>query len=423
MDVIYKLLRAGYIENGTFYNTKVGVPQGSIVSPILCNIALSVVDEFLTKLKTEFDKGKRHPKKNPEYRRYTYLMEIAKLSSTRKEYHRKRGLISPFIHNDPNYKRMQWVRYADDILIGIIGSKEDCIIIKKKLRECLINLGLSMNDKKTLITNASKGKAHFLGYEINITPRFKRPYVDKTYLSGRTIRSINITRPILNAPIKDIVSKLASNGYCKSGIVGIPTRCTRLIREEQITIINHYLALGRGILGYYRLATNYNTLKHRIWYILYYSCVLTLGQKFRLRTISKTIKKLGFNLAVYKEAKNGKKELAAQFNRKSFDNIIPIKSHWDFTNLISKDVNINPLEYIELTKYRLPRTINSLNAPCIVCNSTTDIELHHLKHIRKSNLKWDYLTSRMSKINRKQVPLCKNCHIKVHSGKYNGPGL
>ena len=96
-------------------------------------------------LKAEFTIGKRHSKNNPAYRHSTYLIEKTTLASERRRLHRQRGFIPPFINNDPNYKRLEWVRYADDILIGIIGSKNDCYIIKDKVNNYLYSLGLIMN--------------------------------------------------------------------------------------------------------------------------------------------------------------------------------------------------------------------------------------------------------------------------------------
>ena len=67
---------------------------------------------------------------------------------------------------DANYRRIQYVRYADDFLIGVIGSKSECQAIKADIKEFMTEqLGLELSDEKTLITNA-KDKAKFLGYEI-----------------------------------------------------------------------------------------------------------------------------------------------------------------------------------------------------------------------------------------------------------------
>nr|WP_308651769.1 reverse transcriptase domain-containing protein [Pectobacterium atrosepticum] len=120
---------------------------------------------------------------------------------------------------------MKYVRYADDILIGVIGSKQDCIMIKEALSNYLDSLGLTINQDKTLITCAAKKPAKFLGYNINITPRNKQPTTTIRF-KNKTIRAKHNTRVIINAPIRDIVIKLVNNGFAKNSILGrvaIPT--------------------------------------------------------------------------------------------------------------------------------------------------------------------------------------------------------
>lgn len=64
MDLMHKALKAGYLYQGQFFSPYLGTPQGSIVSPILCNILLSELDNFVEVLRENFDIGIRH-KTNP----------------------------------------------------------------------------------------------------------------------------------------------------------------------------------------------------------------------------------------------------------------------------------------------------------------------------------------------------------------------
>ncbi|WPD63867.1 intron-encoded reverse transcriptase aI1 (mitochondrion) [Saccharomyces cerevisiae] len=374
IDLVYKLLRAGYIdEKGTYHKPMLG------------------------KVK----------KQHPTYKKLSRMIAKAKMFSTRLKLHKERAKGPTFIYNDPNFKRMKYVRYADDILIGVLGSKNDCKMIKRDLNNFLNSLGLTMNEEKTLITCATETPARFLGYNISITPLKRMPTVTKT-IRGKTIRSRNTTRPIINAPIRDIINKLATNGYCKhnkNGRMGVPTR----------------VALGRGILNYYKLATNYKRLRERIYYVLYYSCVLTLASKYRLKTMSKTIKKFGYNLNIIENDK-----LIANFPRNTFDNIKKIENHGMFMYMSEAKVT-DPFEYIDSIKYMLPTAKANFNKPCSICNSTIDVEMHHVKQLHRGMLKAtkDYITGRMITMNRKQIPLCKQCHIKTHKNKFKnmGPGM
>lgn len=424
IDLVYKLLRTGYIdEKGIYHKTKVGVPQGSVVSPLLSNIVLNLVDTWIYNYIEEFTKGKTR-KITKEYKRISRLLEKTQLFSERIKLQKiRRATTMPFLINDPSFKRIKYVRYADDILIGVIGSKQDCIIVKEELSKYLNSLGLTINQDKTLITCASKTPVRFLGYNISVTPYSKEPTVTKYIKNGNKIRSRHPTRIILNAPITDIVNKIIINGFSrnsKTGRVGFPTRVGRWVIEEPRLIINNFLTIGFGLLNYYKLATNYNTLKHRLWFILYYSCVLTLAGKYRTKTISKTIKKFGFGL----KFKDDKGNIIAEFPRNVFDNIKNIKNHGDYlysSNFSNKD----PFEFIEIMKYRLPTAKAVLGRVCIVCNSTENIEIHHIKKLVRGKLiLQDYMKGRIITINRKQVPVCKNCHIKHHiNNKKYGPGI
>lgn len=68
-------------------------------------------------------------------------------------------------------------------------------------------------------------------------------------------------------------------------------------------------------------------------------------------------------------------------------------------------------------------TISALGQACSNCGSNHKVEMHHLKHLRTINLKLSGFDQLMAKINRKQVSLCKNCHIQVHNGDYVGMSL
>jgi hypothetical protein len=419
IDLIYKSFKAGYIDATKAYKVpQVGSPQGSIISPVLCNILMNLLDEWLYKYSVNFNKGVRK-KANPAYTKLirnirTKKPEVRK--SIRTFIHI--NAIRPLIGQDPNFKRIKYVRYADDFVLGICGSFQDCLKIREDLASFLkTELGLYLSLTKTLITPATKDKAHFLGVDIAITPYSKRKLVWSRRLDGSVRLTAQTSRPQLLAPISKIVAKLESKGYCKEGAKGKPTRVGRLIHLTLPMIISHYLALGRGILNYYACVDNFTRLKSRVCYILKYSCALTFASKLKLKTAKKVFTKYGYNLEVKELVKENEK-VVARFEDKALTGIKP--------GFRLKKSGYDPLSMIELAAKAYPRSRMLFEGECKICASKEELEVHHVKHLRKQGIvdkKPDYLKDIMRKMNRKQVLLCQACHNKVHRGGYSGPGL
>jgi hypothetical protein len=320
--------------------------------------------------------------------------------------------------DDSDFKRMRFVRYAHDFILGINGSYQDCIDIKKDLGSFLKDkLGLELSLAKTLITNSTKDKAHFLGFDIAITPYNKRQLVRSQRSDGSIRLSAQTSRPQILAPIKIIVATLETKGYCKKGLKANPTGVGRLIHLSLPMIINNYLSIGRGLLNYYACTDNFTVLKARITYILKYSCALTFASKLKLYTLKKVFSKYGYNLKIH-EMVNNKNKAVAEFKDEYLRDIKP-----GFNNKIN---DYNPLSIIDLAEISNPRSKALFEGKCSVCNSdnSEQLEVHQLKHLKKTNTnKVDYMTNLMIRMNRKQILLCKSCHNKIHQGKYFGSGL
>jgi RNA-directed DNA polymerase len=112
----------GYIP--TIIKSKsIGTPQGGVISPLLANIYLHELDEFVFTLKSQFDKGVRK-KQNPAY---TAMIRGAKVDRSK--------MINPLHPKDENFKRLNYIRYADDFVIGVIGSYSDCVSLRDSIKE------------------------------------------------------------------------------------------------------------------------------------------------------------------------------------------------------------------------------------------------------------------------------------------------
>lgn len=282
MDLLHKALRAGYLLQGQKFSHELGFPQGSIVSPILCNILFHGLDEYVLSLKENFNIGTRS-KSNPERKNITRVGNVL-------EVHNKN--IGSCLQKETSYKRLVYVRYADKFLIGIIGSLADCNIIRDKIFLFLQNeLKLNLNLENSKITHAKFDSAHFLGTDIRMRPLHKKPSRLVIRVNSRYQSKFG-KRPQLLAPINKIVNKLVEKGFAKPG--GKPTRFTRMIPFETHQIVNHFNLMWRGFSNYYSFAENYGKMG-RIYYILKYSCVLTLASKLRLFTAKKVFAKFGKN--------------------------------------------------------------------------------------------------------------------------------
>ncbi len=169
------MLDAGYLEEWTYHATYSGVPQGSIVSPVLANIYLHELDLFMETLKDEFNQGKKR-KKNLNYNRCCGKIERLRkkwdllkgkegkeqeLQDIREEIRRVDRLRKQLPSGDPfdeGYKRLFYCRFADDFAIGIIGSFADAEKIRQQVATFVQEtLKLTIAEEKSHICHSKKG--------------------------------------------------------------------------------------------------------------------------------------------------------------------------------------------------------------------------------------------------------------------------
>src|SRR5689334_13427882 len=172
LRLIRNMLRAGYLEDWQWNATLSGAPQGGVASPVLSNIYLDRLDKFAeTVLIPEYTRGKSR-KANPAWTKVAKAMAAARRrgdrAAVRALRQQRRGLPSRD-PGDPGYRRLRYLRYADDHLLGFTGPKAEAEEIKARLARFLREtLGLELNQHKTLITHARSQPARFLGYHITV---------------------------------------------------------------------------------------------------------------------------------------------------------------------------------------------------------------------------------------------------------------
>jgi len=402
LSLIKNSIKAGYVEKGKFFESNIGLFQGNITSPILNNVYLHELDLYMDKLIYLFHRGKRR-KKNPVYRKFQYLMEKAesdsfKIKNLRKQ-RRKVCSKDPF---DQDFKRLCYVRYVDDFVVGVIGSREETAELEEKIRTFLKNkLKLNLSSEKTLITHFSKQYITFLSTFIKGTwEREKRLINIKR--KGVTRKEKVTSRTVLKAPIKLLFEKATFNGFFKKrNNEFVPTYVGRCINLDHEDILRYYNSVIRGILNYYSFVNNHKSLGSII-HGLKLSCARTLALKYKLRHASKVFRKFGSNL---KESRKSKTEL---YIPKTFK---PLKKF---------KINVVEPDSVIFRNWNNKFTKSNLFRQCVICSSTKNVEMHHIRKIRdlKSKLRkknTDFFSFQMAAINRKQVPLCAEHHKALHN--------
>src|SRR5215469_3027581 len=271
LRLVQKLLEAGYLEDWKYNATLSGAPQGGILSPLLSNIYLSKLDKYVEKaLIPTYTRGTQR-RKNPAYqtcmRRARQLKQEGQYREAQAVRKQAQQLPS-YDPTDPNYRRLKYVRYADDWLIGFIGPQQEAEEIKRAIKTYLHDvLRLDLSEEKTLITHARTQAARFLSYEIATTLANSYQPKGGRYANGKV--EMRLPRDILKKQYQE---------YLKHGK---PIHRKELENDTDYTIIAHYQAEYRGFVEYYRLANN---IRHgnRLKWIMEQSLTKTLAAKLQL---------------------------------------------------------------------------------------------------------------------------------------------
>jgi group II intron reverse transcriptase/maturase len=404
IKLISELLEGGYLEDWKFYATLSGTPQGGVLSPLLANIYLDKLDTYIEQeLIPEHTKGKGR-KMNLAYQRLSNtlyrLRKQGRLEEAKLLMQQMQRLPS-LDPEDPNFRRLKYVRYADDFLLGFIGPKSEAEEIKQKLEKFLREqLKLELSQAKTLITHARTEKARFLGYEIQVL------HNDRKHTKGR--RSINggigfqVPKDVLDQKRQDYTEE------------GKPLHRPELLKDTVFSIISTYQAEYRGLVEYYRLAFDLTHKLHQLKWDMERSLIRTLANKLRItgpQVYRKYQTTINVNGKPYKGLRvtierEGKKPLVAEWGG------IPLT--WN----MGATLNDQP-ERLWSVRSELEERL--LADTCEYCGFMGKCQVHHVRALKDLQVKgrqpkprWMVL---MAARQRKTMVVCKMCHEDITYGR------
>jgi RNA-directed DNA polymerase len=424
ITLVKMMLKAGYMEEWKYHSTYSGTPQGGVISPLLANIYLHELDTYMEDMIKSFNKGnvrranreywklqdkrssigrsiKRQKENNPEDKER--LQMLYQEENVIKAEMRKVPSIDPY---DMDYRRLRYIRYADDFIVGIIGPKEDAEAVLEKVKRYVYDeLKLELAEDKTCIKHAEKG-VNFLGYEV-------RSYSDHGYVTrfrrkGKLTLKRSITGQMqLHVPREKKEKFCEKHRYGKYDGKSVRAKSRpELLERSDIEILLTYNAEMRGIANYYVLATGYKTHLSKLIAKAQFSFFATMAHKHKTNT-PKIMQRLRL-------PNNGGHGITVEVKGKPKTYVL-----FKLANHKKPDVANTVVDAIPATmQYTLTRTeiIQRLNAnQCEYCGKDGGyMEVHHIRAMKDVDNGKEGWERMMSAMRRKTLVLCRSCHHELH---------
>jgi group II intron reverse transcriptase/maturase len=404
LRLIKNLLRAGYLEDWRYHATLSGCPQGGVVSPVLANIYLDRLDRFVEQsLIPAFTRGDRR-KPNPMYARLTAAASTQrrKGNDAQATALRKQAKLLPSVDpTDPAYRRLRYLRYADDFLLGFAGPRAEAEAIKGRIATFLREeLHLALSEPKTLITHARTGAARFLSYDLSVGHNSAR----RDQRGNRTINGI----PTLRVPPAVIRAKCRP--YMRHGK---PMHRAYLLHDAVFSIVAQYQAEYRGLVDYYRLAINLPRFNQLKW-VMEVSLTKTLAAK--LRTKVRTVyRRFHATIVTPRGPRKGLRVTVERPGKR------PLVAIWGGVTLERRvEAVLDDTPSVPWNNARTELVQRLLADTCELCGTQAKVEVHHVRALRDlhqpGRRRPPAWVAKLAARQRKTLAVCKHCHQSVIHG-------
>jgi group II intron reverse transcriptase/maturase len=404
LRLIAHLLRAGYLEVWQKHPTLSGVPQGGVVSPLLANLYLDRLDRFVeTTLVPAFTRG-THRRKNATYARLAQRVQARARRGPPAEARQLRQQLQrlPAIDpHDPGYRRLRYIRYADDFLLGFSGPRAEADTIKEQLRQFLREqLHLELSESKTVITHATTEAAHFLGYAITtLQADSHHDRLGRRSLNGQI--GLHVPREVIQAKCQPYLRH------------GKPQPLLGRTQDTPYSIVACYQQEYRGLVEYYRLAQNLGSL-NRLKGVMEGSLVRTLATKYQ-RSGAQIYRRYHATFPTANGPRRGHQVTVPRPDKP------PLIAQWGGISLARRldAVLVDDPPRIWNTRTELLERL--LAEQCELCGATHPIEVHHVRHLKTLQAAgrapvppW---VATMLARRRKTLVTCRPCHQAIHAGR------
>lgn len=416
LNLIRMCLKAGYVEDWTYHQTYSGAPQGGVLSPILSNIYLHELDTFVEDvLVPRYTRGKKRSP-NLEYQRLCYRLrqERAKGKDDEllRELEQQIRLLPSQVTQDPRYRRLKYVRYCDDFLLGFIGPKSEAEEIKAAIGTFLNEkLHLRMSEAKTLVTHARTEQALFLGYAISVHHANSKI----SHRTGTLVKTRGINGSIrLGVPYGRIDER--AREYQRKGQ---PIHTSGLLAHSDAHIINAFQVRYRGLAEYYKYAVD-RCYVSKLKYVMEVALTKTLAKKYKTTVPSIYRKYHGTCTVSGYTYKTLQVEVPTQRGTRCiYWGAIPLRVVQPHSEAV--DDNINP--YVRAFNTRTDLVQRLQAQECQICGSQKDCEVHHIRQMADLKQRWKggkempIWVKNMIALQRKTLVVCHECHVDIHADR------